>query len=351
MKKVCFFGIFDPEYSRNRVLIHGFEQNDCEVTLCRVDPKIHQGFSKYLKLCQEYRKIKRTPFDLVVVGYPGQTVVWLAWLLFGKKIIFDAFLSLHDSNVKDRKIYPWYHPKAFKDWLLDYYSCFLARRVLLDTREHILYFNRAFSVPIEKCIRVLVGSDERIFYPRPRLGPSEKFTIHFHGYYIPLQGIEYIVEAARVLRNENIQFNLIGRGQQFEKIQKEIKALQLKNIASLDKVPLEELPVHIAKADVCLGIFGESEKAARVISNKIYECAAMGKPIVTADTAAIRELFTGGRDIILCRPRNSKDLAKKILELKNDPARAEAIGTQAGELFKTRLVSRVIVRALLNELQ
>src|ERR1019366_7505823 len=108
MKKVLFFGIYDPDYSRNRILIRGFKENGWEVTQCRVNPRIHKGIGKYALLIRERAHLKH--FDvqntLIFVAFPGQTVMLLARILFPRsKIIFDAFTSVYDSNVFDRKLY------------------------------------------------------------------------------------------------------------------------------------------------------------------------------------------------------------------------------------------------------
>ena len=48
---------------------------------------------------------------------------------------------------------------------------------------------------------------------------------------------------------------------------------------------------HIAEADVCLGIFGDTTKTGRVLPFKIYSYASVGRAIVTGDTACMRELL------------------------------------------------------------
>jgi hypothetical protein len=57
-------------------------------------------------------------------------------------------------------------------------------------------------------------------------------------------------------------------------------------------VPYDQLAKQIAQADVCLGIFGTSGKAASVIPNKVFQIVASGRPLVTRDSEAIRELLT-----------------------------------------------------------
>ena len=43
-------------------------------------------------------------------------------------------------------------------------------------------------------------------------------------------------------------------------------------------MPLEDLHGEICAAGICLGIFGTSAKADRVVPFKVFECLAMGRP-------------------------------------------------------------------------
>ena len=101
MKKmtICYFGIYDKNYSRNKILISGLKKNGVEVIECNDRTK---SLIKYFKLIGQYWR-KGRHSDLVIVGFPGQTIMPLAKLICRKKIVFDAFLSVYDSYVFDRK--------------------------------------------------------------------------------------------------------------------------------------------------------------------------------------------------------------------------------------------------------
>ncbi len=347
---VCFFGIYDPDYARNRVLMEGFRLNGYRVITCRVDSRRVRGLLKYWALYREYRKMRHERPRYVIVAFPGHTVVWLARLLFGRPVIFDAFVSLYDSNVFDRKKYAANSLRARLDWWRDYVSVALADLALLDTTAHIDYFVQTVRLSREKFLRVPVGSDERIFYPRDVV-PSKEFVVHFHGTYIPLHGIPYIIEAARLLADEPLHFRIVGSGQEYVRVRKEVARLGLSNIEFVDSVPLQELPALIASARVCLGIFGDTAKTGRVVPNKIFECMAMGKPIITSDSPAVHELFLPSAPPLgLGPPADAAARADALRKLLRDPARLRQLGEAAVTFFKGHLLPRTIVANLLAEL-
>lgn len=350
MKSICFFGIYDKGYSRSKILKRAFEENEYEVIECHVDPKTHRGWRKYIALKDEWEKIPNKDFDHLIVCFPGHSVVWLARLLYKKPIVFDAFVSLFDSNVWDRKKYSPWHPKALYDLLLDYVSCRIAGTVILDTHEHIKYFHKEFKVPLSKCVRVLVGADEAIFYPRETKLENSPFVVHFHGSFIPLQGIEYIIEAARILKEENIVFNIIGKGQEYTKIRDLSNMYKLENITFIDPVPTTELPSYIERAHVCLGIFGHNPKTARVIPNKVYEYAAMGKPIISSSSSAIREVFTPNKDIVLCEVADGTEIAKRIMYLRDNEEIRNSLAKESSYTFASKLKAKVLGRELIEHL-
>ncbi|NCN07243.1 glycosyltransferase family 4 protein [Candidatus Falkowbacteria bacterium] len=341
---VCYFGLYNQNYSRNKILINGLRKNQVEVIECHSNKK---GLAKFWDLIVQHNKI-RNQYDVMVVGFPGQLSMILARFVTSKPIVFDAFLSFYDSMVFDRKIHSPNSLKALYFWFIDWLSCLLANKILLDTNEHIKYFVKTFNINKSKFHRIFIGADETIFYPREKNNKEDKFVIHFHGTYIPLQGIKYIIDAANILKNENIVFNLIGSGQQFKEMEKYITDLKINNINLTKFVPIEEVAEYISKSDMCLGIFGDTDKAKRVIPNKLYECIAMKKPVLTASSDAILEKFDNYDNILLCNIADSNDLAAKILELKNNHDLLDKIAENGYSLFTKEFSSEVLGKKLID---
>jgi glycosyltransferase involved in cell wall biosynthesis len=350
--RICFFGIYSPEYSRNKVLLEGCKTYGIDVVLCGVNPRQYKGIKKYWELFKLARTLNRKEIDAVLVAFPGHTVVWLAKLLFwNKKIVFDAFLSLFDSNVYDRKLYAASTLKGLRDWVYDWYSTHLADVVLVDTNAHATYFEKAFNVAHPKLVRILIGADTDVFYPREATARTE-YIVHFHGNFIPLQGIEYIIDAALLLKDQGVIIQIVGDGQEGKKIREKVKELGLEKIVRfIGKVSLEEVPKYIAASDITLGIFGDTEKTLRVIPNKVYECVAMAKPVITARTPAILEVFKDNDSLVLTDVADAKDIADKIIYLKNNKQKADEIARNGYALFKEQLLPVTIMKPLIEYLQ
>ena len=337
--KICYFGIYDPNYSRNRILNGGLRENGVEVIECRTELK---GVKKYFDLVKKHWRIRKD-YDAMVVGFPGYQAMILARFLTRKKIIFDAFTSLYDSLVLDRKTVNKNSLSAYYYWLLDWLSCGLADKILLDTNEQIDYFVDTFKIKKEKFIRIFVGSAIRLDDINKKKEERDYFLVNFYGTDIPLQGVEYIIEAAELLKNENIRFSIIGT-----KIKKRYESGGYANIDFFDNMEFKELIRYVASADINLGIFGGTEKARRVIPNKVYDALAVGSAIITGDTPAAREILSDGVNAVFCRMADAGDLAEKILLLKSDNNLRNKISRDSRDLFQNYLRPKLLACQLLN---
>lgn len=356
---ICFFGNYILDYTRVRVLRKGFQQNNVEVLECHTRKR---GFKKYLDLYNQHKKV-RDKYDVLLVMMGGQTLVWFAKLLnfrLGskqtKKLVFDTFTSLYLTNVEDRKTCTSKSLKAKYYAWLDKFSCQKADKVLLDTNAQIRYFVDKYNLDKNKFVRVFVSTDNvcdlvNKDQPLDKLEAS-KFIIHWHGYIVPLYGLETVVKAAKILEEyKDIEFQIVTRfNSKYEKIKKLVENLKLKNIKFYPETNYKGIAQFINNADICLGIFGNNKKAQVVVPNKVYEAIACAKLVITADHSVIDELFTDGDNILTVTPEDEQDLANKILKLKNDKDLRLKIGQSAYNLYCGNLKPKQIVKELITKI-
>ncbi|MEK7217653.1 MAG: glycosyltransferase [Patescibacteria group bacterium] len=347
--RICYFGNFNPNYSRNRVIIRGLQENGVEILICRTTLK---GLKGLWDLFKKHAGIKNK-YDILIVGYSdSRLMVPFAKLISGKKIIWDAFYSLYDSWVFDRKLVPQKSLKAGYYWFLDWFSCTIANLILLDSNVHIDYFSKTFIIPRFKFLRVFIGADSDLFFPTSTQKDINIFLVHFHGNFVPLQGMEYIIKAAGILRNNHdIRFQIVGGGQDYQKVKKIAVDLELKNISWLDRIDYENLSGFINRADVCLGGFSNSQKARMVSMNKLFEYMACGKAIITGDSPSLKEILIDGESVIFSKREDPEDISFNILRLKKDEVLRKKLGDSARDLFNKKYTPKIIAEELIGNIQ
>lgn len=266
--------------------------------------------------------IKRD-FDFVFIGFFGQLLLWLVAPFTKKPIVLDMFVSAFDTLVEDRKLT---NDKSLLSrflFNLDKLSGSRANLIFVDTQAQADYFHEIFGIPLSKMKRVFVGCDDTLFHPLPETVHIS--TVLYYCSYLPLHGVGVVVEAAELLQADPaIKFKIIGRGMEFDKIQKFLKVKGLTNVELAEPVSIEQLPIEIQNSLICLGgHFGASAKACRVIPGKVFQMIAMGKPVIVGDNTANRELLTHQVDSWFCEMNNPKALADAIKTLyQNDRLRS-----------------------------
>jgi glycosyltransferase involved in cell wall biosynthesis len=340
---VGYFGHFDPAYARNRVLIKALRR--AGATVVPISDR-HRFLSRTPRLA---RSATSTALDVIIVGFPGHSDVGAAKLVALAKsvpVIFNTLTSLWETGV-DRRDLALFSARGVRYRLTDWLSCTLASSVWLDTQTHIDWYANEFRIPAGKFRRVWVGADDEVMMPNGDKR-SEKFTVFFYGTFIPLQGIEHIVEAAAIVgsKTQEIQFVLCGDGQTHDEMRRLANRLGVRNLEFLPRRPPAELSRLIAGSDVCLGIFGGGEKTQRVIPNKVFDALACGRPVITADTPAAREALVHGEHAWLCPTANPEALAAAILESREDDSARERIAQAGYDLFKRQFSIGALARDL-----
>jgi glycosyltransferase involved in cell wall biosynthesis len=249
--------------------------------------------------------------DALIVGYPGHPDLPAAKRAArGRAVVFNPLVSLADTLVSDRARFRPGSPAARLLESIDRRVLDAADLVVADTGAHADFFRQLTRTPVEVCF---VGAEERVFAPGWQ--PQEPFTVLFVGKLIPLQGVDVVLEAARLA--PELRFRVVGSGQ--------LQARLERRSANVDHVPwveYERLPQELHGAGCALGIFGTSPKARRVIPNKAFQALACGTPLITADTEAARELLRDGHSALLVPAGDPEALAAAARTLARDPALA-----------------------------
>ncbi len=344
--RVLYFGTYDRAYPRNAQVIAALETAGVEVREQHraVWERRHNwsvGLRQILRVADAERRLRRSredaqAADALIVGYPGHFDLPAARRVArGRPVIFNPLVSLYDTLVEDRARFRRGSPAAGVIRAVDRRAFRGADLVVADTEAHAAFFRTEFGLPESRVEVCLVGAEDRLF--RPGWQPNRPFHVLFVGKLIPLHGLVTILAAAALA--PEIPFRVAGSGQ--------LEPLLERRPANVEWIPwieYEALPHEIQGAGCALGIFGQGDKAARVIPNKAFQALACGTPLVTADTPAARELLRDGEDALLVPPADPAALAAAVRRLAGDPGLAAAIGAAGRARYEARASETVLGR-------
>jgi glycosyltransferase involved in cell wall biosynthesis len=346
---ICYLGIYPPTAPRDRVYFDGLKKEGIQIIEC-VDNSA--GLAKFWKLWKKLRAMENQ-YDILWVGYLSGMLVPLAWLATRKKILWNALGSWYESTVLDRGSHSRFSLIALCIWCADFLSFRLADAVLVESESQKRFLIRNFFVPASRLHVTFTGAIEEVFHPDPSIEKNKRFTVVFRGMFLPATGVEYVIEAAKILRQEEIDFVIIGWGQPLQgKIEQRIREENLSNIKLISVfLDPETLRKTMLQAHVMLGQFGAHARLERTIQNKTVEAMALGMPYITRDSKSNRELLTPNENCIFVPPADPQMIMQAILNLREDITLQQKLARNARFLYEKRLKDVVLGRQVLAVIQ
>jgi glycosyltransferase involved in cell wall biosynthesis len=333
---ICHLGRFNEHYPRNLNIRRALELAGARVITVAATGSIPGAYSRI------FARTRGLKFDLAIVGWPGNAMMPLAYAL-GKRqrapVVLDAMTSHWETAIIDRRVVA---SRSITDRYIraqERAATRLADLVLVDTDQHRRFFADRYKLNARKLARIWVGSDEETWRRCDEVHePEAHFRVVFVGSFIPLHGIERIVEAAALVnaRDPEVEFVLIGSGQAEHAVRERMATSGISNVSLRGRLPGSLSREECCNADLCLGVFGTSEKTQRVIPNKVFDALAMGRPILTGDTPAIREALQPDWNVLACDVGDAAAIADRILWAKGHRDHLSLIAQRGHETFRQR---------------
>lgn len=200
-------------------------------------------------------------------------------------------------------------------------SMYRSARIIIVVTDTFKKYIAAKNIESNK-IKVVKNGVNLNKIPSPNLLPTRntifpnltgKFIVGYIGTHGMAHKLSFVLNcAARKELNPNIHFLLIGDGAQKKSLRKQYKKLALTNVTMLDPVPKSEVYTYINLLDVALVNLKKSDTFKTVIPSKIFENAAMKKPIllgVEGESAELIQRYEAG----LCfEPENEEDFIRQL---------------------------------------
>lgn len=337
------YGNYGPDYPRNRVIESVMRELGCEV-------------ERFLPSLSALADIE---FSLRRLAAPD--VIWVpcfrqrdlpAAVRYGRRhgipVVFDPLISAYDKQVNERRKFS---PDSLRGQRLLAQERRLfqsADMVVADTRGHADYYHEVLGVPEDRLFVIPVGAEESLFRPHdlPLRPDHEPLELVFFGTFIGLQGVDVLAAAIRQYDGPPVHWRLIGDGPMRPQCEQALHGLA--QVTFEPWGPLQELPARLVTADTILGIFGVTDKARRVIPNKVYQGLALGRPVITARTPAYPAELTQDESagLLWAEPGNAASISAAVQRLHARRAELPVMAAAARQSYENHFSNRVIADVL-----
>lgn len=278
----------------------------------------------------------RGGFDVVHACNPPDTFFALAAIHkpFGKKFVFaqhDLVPELWFSRYGDRgRIGKMLHRGLL---VMERLTYVLADVVIVPNESYKrVAMERGRKAPGSVFV-VRNGPDlekVRLVEPDDRLKCGRKHLVCYLGIMNPQDGVDYLLYAASHLVHEHgrhdTQFAFVGSGDILGQLQQLSRELKIEEYCTFTGWVSDSdiLSTYLRTADVCVA--PDPKTPLNEVSSfmKIMDYMAVERPIVAFDLAETR--VSAGESALYAVPDDIKDLAEKISQLLDDPARCASMG-------------------------
>jgi glycosyltransferase involved in cell wall biosynthesis len=173
---------------------------------------------------------------------------------------------------------------------------------------------------------------------RKELGLNGRFVVLYHGTLGMNRGLSEAIDACRIALKSCPELCLvvIGEGAARNKLAEKIRSLNLESACVLlNAVPYEDMPLHIAMADIGILPFPDLEWWRVSSPLKLLEYLAMEKPVVVTDIEAHKQVLGASGQGFFAVSNNPEDLSDAILNAyKTGAVQLKKMGTSGRALVE-----------------
>lgn len=219
-------------------------------------------------------------------------------------------------------------------------------RYVASEADVVLTLTRALAAELveggvaEDKIRLLPNAvDPDHFTPAPRdealaaaLGLQDSFTLVYAGSLTVYEGLDDLIEAIGLLRQEGIPASLvvIGDGVVRPALEQLARARGLQGaVQFLGRMRPDEIFGYLSLAHA-VALPRKAYRVCKIVSPlKPFEAMAMAKPVILTDLPVLREIVQDGHTGLICQSENPHDLAQALRRLAENPVLCRTLGEAA----------------------
>jgi len=232
-----------------------------------------------------------------------------------------------------------------------YRALTVAERVSVAFADRALTVNDALAerlahlgAPRSKVTVILNSPSGALFdaqrYPARPFMADGTLRLVYAGALTPLYQVETVIESMALLRDGRpemppapwpVSLDVYGRGDALDFLRAAAGARGLADRVTFHgRIALDEVPARLAAADAGLAPTRRDAYTDLSLSTKVFECAAMGKPVLASRLPTV-ERYLGEDTVYYFEPGDPVSLAGAIRRMVEDPGRRAEAVRRAGE--------------------
>ncbi|HMC12409.1 MAG TPA: glycosyltransferase family 4 protein, partial [Pirellulaceae bacterium] len=162
----------------------------------------------------------------------------------------------------------------------------------------------------------------------PPLEPGHFPVVSTAGPLEAIKGIPYFLGAARqvLASRRDVEFLVAGAGPEEANLRRVARELDI-----ADRVTFVPYVLGFSDSLAATDIFC-LPSLQQGLGSIMLEAMALGRPVIATGVGGVSSVIRDGETGLIVLPQNSGELARRIIELLDQPARARAMGAQARKL-------------------
>jgi len=295
--------------------------------------------------------------DVIITESPPLFLGWSGYKLCkktGAKFVFNISDLWPESAVKVGAL----NNKLFiklSTWLEEF--CYRKSHMILGQTQGIIdnIIQRGFKK--EKVHLITNGVDTSLFSKefydenfRDEIGVGKKFFVGYAGTHGLAQGLDSVIEAAKLLKENNeIRIVLIGDGADKKKLMKMVEEYKLNNVIFVPIQPKNNMPKIVASMDVTLIPLKKKDIFKGALPSKMFEALVSEIPVILGVEGEAERLINNAQAGIPVEPENSEEMAAAILKLFNEREMVRSMG-ENGKKYVEEHYNRIKIADKLEKL-
>jgi len=285
--------------------------------------------------------------DVVIVESPSLLSCWTGVLL--KRMRSTAFVMHVSDLIPDMALELGMLSRGWLTTILDKMSAFFYKEAdaLIVVTDGLGKTLAAKGIQTEKVHLIRNGVEDHWFANGTEdPGSKASFQIVYFGNHGVAQNLSVILDAASLLVNEEIVFNLFGDGIEKTALVEKAQRLGLEKVCFHPSLPQLELADRLQRANAVIVPLCDRPGMEKAVPSKLIEAMAAGKPVILSARGESAELVREAQAGLVVEPDNPKALAEAICRIRENPEEAKRMGENGREFVRQNFLRSVLVDKL-----